>query len=51
MIYNIASDIDTKRIVWIAQEYQTQHSSVEVSTVNRKMSEDKVSNLQMSSVV
>ena len=42
MIYNIASDVDTKRIVWIAQQYQTQHSSVEVSTINRKLSLSKL---------
>jgi len=35
MIYNMASDIDTRKIVWICQQYQTRHSSVEVATINR----------------
>ena len=51
MIYNIASDLDTRRIVWICSSYQTVHSSVEVSAICRKMSRIKVSNLQRSSVV
>jgi len=36
MIYNMASDIDSRKIVWICQQYQTRHSSVEVATINRK---------------
>ena len=39
MIYNIASDIDTRKIVWVCQQYQTTHNSVEVATINRKSTE------------
>jgi len=38
VIYNIASDISTRKIVWIAQQYQTTHSCVEVSAINRRAS-------------
>lgn len=38
MIYNMASDIDTRKIVWVCQQYQTTHSSVEVATINRTYS-------------
>jgi len=39
MIYNMASDVDTRRIVWVYQQTQTTHSSVEVATINRRASE------------
>jgi hypothetical protein len=38
MTYNIASDIDTRKIVWVCQEYLIPHSSVEVASINRKLS-------------
>ena len=39
MIYNMASDVDTHRIVWVYQQTQTTHSSVEVAAINRKATE------------
>ena len=39
MIYNMASDVDTRRIVWVYQPAQTIHSCVEVAAVNRRASE------------
>ena len=39
MIYNMASDVETRRIVWVAQKYQTAYSSVQVAAINRKLSE------------
>ena len=39
MIYNMASDVDTRKIVWVAQQYQTTYSSVQVAAINRQASE------------
>ena len=39
MTYNMASDVDTRKIVWVAQQYQTTYSSVQVAAINRKASE------------
>ncbi|AYR01773.1 hypothetical protein [Synechococcus phage S-B05] len=39
MTYNIASDIDTRKIVWVNQKYLIPHSSVEVATINRRLTE------------
>ena len=39
MIYNMASDVETRKIVWVAQKYQTAYSSVQVAAINRKLSE------------
>lgn len=39
MIYNIASDITTRKIVWIFQHTQTVYNSVQVATINRTASE------------
>ena len=38
MIYNMASDVDTRKIVWVAQNYQTTYSAVQVAAINRKLS-------------
>ena len=39
MIYNMASDIDPHRIVWVLQETQTIFSSVQVAANSRKATE------------
>ncbi len=39
MTYNIASDITTRKIVWVCQKYLIPHSSVEVAAINRRSSE------------
>ena len=39
MTYNMASDVDTRRIVWVFQQTQTTHSCVEVAAINRRASE------------
>ena len=39
MIYNMASDIDTHRIVWVLQETQNIFSSVQVAANSRKAAE------------
>ena len=38
MTYNMASDVDTRRIVWVFQQTQTTHSCVEVAAINRRAS-------------
>ncbi len=43
MIYNMASDIDTRKIVWVYQPTQTPHSCVSVAAINRKASESLTS--------
>ncbi len=43
MIYNMASDIDTRKIVWVYQPTQTTHSCVSVAAINRKASESLTS--------
>ena len=35
MIYNIASDVDTRKIVWVLQETQTTFTSVQVAANSR----------------
>jgi hypothetical protein len=39
MIYNMACDIVTRKVVWVFQHTQSVYSSVQVATINRKASE------------
>jgi len=39
MIYNMACDIVTRKVVWVYQHTQTTHSCVEVAAINRTATE------------